>query len=55
MKLKLMLIKYFYFRAKCNHCFKKNVPPHDLKLALCVVTGYVIEASCVCVAGKVGF
>ena len=47
--------RYFYFRAKCNHSFKKNDPPHDLKLALCVVTGHVIVASCSCVAGKVGF
>lgn len=46
---------HFYFKAQCHHSFKKNEPPHNLKLALCIITGEVIHANCTCVAGKVGF
>ena len=48
--------RYFFYRAKCFHSFKKNESPHELKLALCVVSGDVIHANCVptCVAGKSG-
>ena len=45
----------FYFKAKCCHSFRKNDPPHQLKLALCIVKGDVLHSSCTCVAGKVGF
>ena len=45
----------FYFTAKCYHSFRKNDPPHQLKLALCIVKGDVLHSSCTCVAGKVGF
>ena len=45
----------FYFQAKCCHSFRKNDPPHQLKLALCIVKGDVLDSSCTCVAGKVGF
>ncbi|CAB4002232.1 hypothetical protein AC249_AIPGENE28139 [Paramuricea clavata] len=47
--------KYFYFKAQCHHSFKKNDPPHELKIALCLITGNVKNAQCSCVAGKVGF
>ena len=48
---------YFFYRAKCFHSFKKNESPHELKLALCVVSGDVIYAYCgpACAAGKSGF
>ena len=45
----------FYFKAKCCHSFRKNGPPHSLKLALCIVKGDVLDSNCTCVAGKVGF
>ena len=32
----------FYFQAKCYHSFRKNDPPHQLKIALCVVRGDVL-------------
>lgn len=49
--------RYFYYRAKCFHSFKRNERPHELKLALCVVSGEVIHAYCgpTCAAGKSGF
>ena len=34
---------------------EKNDPPHQLRLALCLVKGDVLHSSCSCVAGKVGF
>lgn len=45
----------FYFQAKCCHSFRKNEPPHQLKLALCIFKGDVLDSSCTCVAGKAGF
>ena len=45
----------FYFKAKSCHSFRKNDPPHSLKLALCIVKGNVLDSNCTCVAGKVGF
>ena len=45
----------FYFKAKCCHSYKKNDPPHQLKLTLCVVKGDILNSTCTCVAGKVGF
>ena len=40
----------FYFKAKCSHSFKKNDAPHDLKLAICIISGKVLHAFCSCVA-----
>ena len=45
---------YFYFKSFCYHSFRKNEPPHKLKIALELITGEVKDASCTCVAGKVG-
>ena len=45
----------FYFQVKCCHSFRKNEPPHQLKLALCIFKGDVLDSSCTCVAGKAGF
>ena len=45
----------FYFKAKSCHSFRKNDPPHSLKVALCIVKGDVLDSNCTCVAGKVGF
>ena len=45
----------FYFQAKCCHSFRKNDPPHQLKLALCIFKGGVLDSSGTCVAGKAGF
>ena len=34
----------FYFQAKCCHSFRKNEPPHQLKLpALCIFKGDVLD------------
>ena len=46
---------YFYFRCKCYHSFRKNDEPHNLKLAMCIVSGDVVESTCSCVAGKTGY
>ena len=48
---------YFYYRAKCFHSFKVREEPHNLKLALCIVSGEVEYAYCgpSCTAGKSGF
>ncbi|CAH3041498.1 unnamed protein product [Pocillopora meandrina] len=46
---------YFYFRSHCYHSFRKNDAPHNLKVALCILSGEVKHATCSCVAGKVGF
>ena len=46
---------YFYLRCQCHHSFRKNDPPHNLKVALCIFSGEVKNASCSCVAGQVGF
>ncbi|XP_031556748.1 uncharacterized protein LOC116293463, partial [Actinia tenebrosa] len=45
----------FYVKSKCCHSFRKNDPPHDLKVALCIITGDVLKALCSCVAGTVGY
>ena len=48
---------YFFYHAKCFHSFKKNESPHELNLALCVVSDDVMYAYCgpTCAAGKSGF
>ena len=48
---------YFYYHAKCFHSFKVREEPHNLKLALCFVSGEVEYAYCgpSCTAGKSGF
>ena len=45
----------FYLQSKCCHSFRKNDPPHQLKLALCIFKGDVLDSNCTCVAGKAGF
>jgi len=47
--------KHFYFHCKCYHSFRKNDEPHNIKLALCIVSGSVVESTCSCVAGKTGY
>ena len=44
-------------RATCFHSFKLREEPHNLKLALCIVSGEVEYAYCgpSCTAGKSGF
>ena len=44
---------HFFFKSKCHHSFRKNDPPHNLKVALDLVSGEVKNASCV--AGQIGF
>lgn len=46
---------HFFFKSKCHHSFRKNDPPHNLKVALDLVSGEVKSASCSCVAGQIGF
>ena len=45
----------FTLRLSATTATEKNDPPHQLKLALCVHLGDVLDSSCTCVAGKVGF
>ena len=35
---------FFYFKAQCHHSFRKNDPPHNLKVALYIVSGKVKHA-----------
>ena len=45
----------FFFRCKCHHSFRKNDSPHVLRLAMCIVSGEVVQSTCSCVAGKTGY
>ena len=47
--------KNFFFRCKCHHSFRKNDSPHVLRLAICIVSGEVVQSTCSCVAGKTGY
>ena len=31
--------RYFYFKAKCYHSFKKSEAPRSLCFAMCIVSG----------------
>ena len=46
---------YFYFQCKCYHSCKKQETPHKIKVALCIITGEVMAASCTYAAGEVGY
>ena len=48
---------YLDYHAKCFHSFKVREEPHNLKLALCIVSWEVEYAYCgpSCAAGKSGF
>ena len=46
---------HFFFKSKFHHSFRKNDPPHNLKVALDLVSGEVKNASCTCVAGQIGY
>ena len=37
--------KHFYSPCKCYHSFRKNDEPHNLKLAMCIVSGDVVEST----------
>ena len=45
----------FFFKWKCYHSYKKHDAPHSIKVALCIISGQVIDATCPCAAGNVGF
>ena len=47
--------RYFFMRCKCYHSFRKNDPPHNIFLALCIVSGEVEDSKCTCVAGSLGY
>ena len=49
--------QYFYYRAKCFLSFKRNESPHNLIIALCIISGEVVFENCgpSCGAGKSGF
>ena len=47
--------RYFYLRSKCYHSFRKRDAPHNLRFALCIVSGQVLHANCSCKAGNVGY
>jgi len=48
---------YFFYRAKCFHTLKKNENPHNLDLALRIVSGDVMYANCgpSCAVGSLAF
>ena len=37
---------YFYFKCKCYHSSKKHEAPHAVQVALCILSGQVIDATC---------
>ena len=41
--------------CNCYHSYKKHETPHKIQVALCVITGHVMAASCTCAAGEVGY
>ena len=45
----------FYFKSSCHHSFRKHDAPHNLKVALCIVSRKVKRAYFSFVAGAVGF
>ena len=47
--------RYFFMRCKCYHSFRKNDPPHNVFLVLCIVSGDVKDSKCSCVAGSLGY
>ena len=47
--------RYFFMRCKCYHSFRKNDPPHNVFLALCIVSGEVEDSKCSCVAGVLDY
>ena len=46
---------YFYFKCKRYHSYKKHEVPHTIQVALCIISGQVIDATCTCAAGKAGY
>ena len=36
---------YFYFKCKCYHSYKKHEAPHTIQVALCIISGQVIDAN----------
>ena len=46
---------YFYFKCKCYHSYKKHEAPHTIQVALCIISGQVIDATGTFAAGKVGY
>jgi len=46
---------YFYLKVKCFHSFKKSEAPHNLRFAMCIVSGQVTLGTCSCIADKVGY
>ena len=41
--------------CKCFHSFRKNDPPHNVFLTLCIVSDEVKDYKCSCVAGFVSY
>lgn len=37
---------YFYFKCKCYHSSKKHEAPCAVQVALCIISGQVIDATC---------
>ena len=37
---------YFYFKCKCYHSSKKHEAPRAVQVALCIISGQVIDATC---------
>lgn len=46
---------YFYFNCKCYYSYKKHDASHTIQVALFIISGQVIDASCTCAAGKIGY
>lgn len=53
----IMISSTLYYRGKCFHSFKRNESPHNINIALCIVSGEFVYANCdpSCAAGKSRF
>ena len=47
--------EYFYFKCKCYHSYKKHEAAHTIQVALYIIFGQVIDATCTCAASRVGY
>jgi len=45
----------FYLKCRCYHSYKKYEVPHTIEVALHIIPGHVMDATCTCAAGKVGY
>jgi len=45
----------FYFKCRCYHSYKNHETPYTIEPALCIISGNLMDATCICAVGKVGY